>query len=223
MPSETDRLFAEGMDVLQVVARRIARRLGRRIPVDELLAHGRAALLDVVRSYDPSRSRFPTYARAKLTWAVLEGVRRESGWRTEIGRAMALSASERFADGTREGEGAPLEAPEEHARELGELLAGHAAAMALGLVAASDGPDPPLLDEGQSPEERAATAELAAAVRRAVHELPERERTLIERHYYGGERFDLIAQDLGISKSRASRLHAQGIAALSRSLRQDED
>lgn len=225
MPSDADRLFAEGMNLLQVVARRIWRRLGRRIPIDELLAHGRAALLEVIQSYDPGRASFHVYARSKLTWAILEGVRRETRWRTELGRAMALAASEHFADGTREQESAREvnDEPEAYARELGELLAGHAAAMVLGLVAPSDGPDPPLLDEAESPEERTATAELAAAVRRAVHELPERERILIERHYYGGERFDRIAQDLGISKSRASRLHAQGIAALSRALRQDED
>ncbi|HSN99555.1 MAG TPA: sigma-70 family RNA polymerase sigma factor [Candidatus Nanopelagicales bacterium] len=223
MPSETDRLFVDGMNVLQVVARRIARRLGRRVPVEDLLAIGRAALLDVVRSYDPSRSSFPTYARVKLTWAVLEGVRRESRWRSERSWVVALAASEQYAEATRQDEITPIDPQEDHQQQFGDLLAGHAAAMVLGLMAARDETDPGIADEGESPEERTAAAELAVAVRRAVEHLPERERALIERHYYGGERFDHIAEDLGISKSRASRLHAQGIAALSRALREEED
>ena len=49
--------------------------------------------------------------------------------------------------------------------------------------------------------------------------LPARERALIERHYFGGEPFDEIAKDLGISKSWASRLHTQAIQALAKALR----
>jgi RNA polymerase sigma factor for flagellar operon FliA len=90
--------------------------------------------------------------------------------------------------------------------------------MALGLVA-SHGDVAALPDEADSPEESASRAELAQAVRRAVQELPERERALVERHYFDGERFDRIAQDLGISKSWASRLHAQAIGRLSEQLR----
>jgi RNA polymerase sigma factor for flagellar operon FliA len=91
--------------------------------------------------------------------------------------------------------------------------------MVLGLAAAQGDLDASLADDTASPEDRTAAAEIAAEVRRAVEALPERERALIERHYYGGERFDAIAQDLGISKSRASRLHAQGIEQLSRVFR----
>ena len=36
----------------------------------------------------------------------------------------------------------------------------------------------------------------------------------MERHYYGGEPFDVIAADLGISKSWASRLHERAILAV---------
>ena len=52
-----------------------------------------------------------------------------------------------------------------------------------------------------------------------VRDLPDRERALIDRHYFGGEPFDEIAKDIGISKSWASRLHAQAIQKLAAALR----
>jgi RNA polymerase sigma factor for flagellar operon FliA len=202
------------MPVLQNVAKRIARRLGRRIPLDDLIALGHPALLNVARTYDPSRSTFAAYASVKIKWAIFDGIRRETRWRSVAARAGALAASARFAEGRSaddDAETAPTQ--EAHAARLGELLAGHAAAMALGLVA-SHGDVAAVPDASESPEERAVRAELVHAMRAAVSSLPERERILIERHYFGDERFDLIAQDLGISKSWASRLHAQALVRL---------
>ena len=75
-------------------------------------------------------------------------------------------------------------------------------------------------DDSGSPEEVTARAQVAASVRGALSDLPERERALVERHYYGGEAFEAIAEDLGISKSWASRLHERAIATLGKALRE---
>ncbi|EYF02404.1 sigma-70 family RNA polymerase sigma factor [Chondromyces apiculatus] len=214
-------LYTEGIHLSMAVARRLARRLGGRIPVDDLHASGNAALQAIVASYDPARSSFPSYARAKLTWAMLEGIRRERRFRLDAPRAGALAASERYAHAAREAGTPAPELPDDPAPAFRDLLAGHTAAMVLGMAAWSEAPELALPDQSDSPEERIASAEIAGVVRRAVQALPERERVLIERHYYGGERFDHIAEELGISKSRASRLHTQAIATLSRTLRDD--
>jgi RNA polymerase sigma factor for flagellar operon FliA len=222
VPTRADELLAEGLAVLQLVARRIARRLGHRIPLDDLMALGHPALIEITRSYNPARASFNAYARIKLRWAILDGIRRETRWRTERARACALSASERYAETEREGAGEAPQSQQACEEQLGRILSGHAAAMALGMSVARPDVDGAVAAGGESPEDGAARAELADAVRRAVRALPERERALIERHYYEGERFDRIAQDLGISKSRASRLHAQGIERLGDVLRARE-
>jgi RNA polymerase sigma factor FliA len=212
-----DQLVLQGMPVLRLMAKRIARRLGRRIPEEDLVALGHPALLDVARTYDPSRSSFPAYASTKIRWAIFDGIRRETRWRSVAARAGALAASARYTEGRSADDAETPPTQEAHAAQLGELLAGHAAAMALGLLS-SHGDVAAVADAAESPEEHVERAELAQAVRQAVSALPERERALVERHYYGGERFDLIAQDLGISKSWASRLHAQAIERLSAQL-----
>ncbi|WP_437280668.1 sigma-70 family RNA polymerase sigma factor [Sorangium sp. So ce375] len=219
MRTPEDRLLAEGLDLLQLVAKRIARRLGRRIPVEDLVALGHPALLDVVRTHDPSRSTFEAYAKRKIRWAIFDGVRRETRWRSAAARASALAASARFAEGRGADDDADAPATQEaYAARLGDLLAGHAAAMALGLLS-GQGDVAAVPDAADDPEERASRAELAQAVRHAVSELPDRERALVERHYFDDERFDQIAQDLGISKSWASRLHSQAIERLGELLR----
>ena len=48
--------------------------------------------------------------------------------------------------------------------------------------------------------------------------LDARERELVERHFFGGDRFDAIAGDLGFSKSWASRIYTRALARLRKAL-----
>ncbi|AKT42329.1 sigma-70 family RNA polymerase sigma factor [Chondromyces crocatus] len=222
MVSENHHLYVEGVNLLRIAARRLARRLGQRVPLDDLSSYGYSALPRIVSSYDSTRSSFATYARAKLNWAMLDGVKQERRWLFETARAGAIGASDRFAEAFDENEGAAFSLSGDAANQFSDLLAGHAAAMVLGMTVAREGIGLGLADGRGNPEEQTVAAEMAVTLRRAVQELPDRERALVERHYYDGERFDHIAQELGISKSRASRLHAQAIATLSRRLRESD-
>jgi DNA-directed RNA polymerase specialized sigma24 family protein len=51
-----------------------------------------------------------------------------------------------------------------------------------------------------------------------VQELPRRERLLVIGHYFHERRFDRVAEELGISKSWASRLHRRALRRLHRRL-----
>jgi RNA polymerase sigma factor for flagellar operon FliA len=53
-----------------------------------------------------------------------------------------------------------------------------------------------------------------------VARLPdERERSLIERHYFDDEQLSTIAEELGVSRPWASRLHARAIRNLATDFR----
>jgi RNA polymerase sigma factor for flagellar operon FliA len=58
-----------------------------------------------------------------------------------------------------------------------------------------------------------------SVVKTAIEDLPEEEATLVRRHYLGGERFDLVAKELGLSKSWASRLHTRAVKRLTKRLK----
>jgi RNA polymerase sigma factor for flagellar operon FliA len=210
---------AQGLPVVEAVSKKIARRLGGHVPVDDLRGIGNLALLEVARSYDPSRSSFSAYVASRLKWAIFDGLRRETHGRAAA-RLRAVMASEHYGDAfAAEPEPDAPTTLEEDQAQLAGLLDGHAAALALGLLAPGGEAPPP--DDDRTPEDQLARAELGRAVRGAVRGLPDLERAIIERHYYGGEPFDGIARDLGLSKSWVSRLHGRAIGALARSMRDD--
>jgi RNA polymerase sigma factor for flagellar operon FliA len=221
MPTEAD-LIREGLPVVEAVSKRVARRLGRLVHVDDLRSIAKIALYDVARSYDPDRAAFATYAAAKLKWAILDEVRRQTHGRSATARLNAVMASERFGDAfDTECSKADDEPPaiEDWQARLSAMLEGHAAALAVGL-AQSRTNVLRLADAQVNPEEEAARAELSVRLRQLVEALPDRQRALIERHYYKGELFEAIAEDLGISKSWASRLHERAITQLGKALRE---
>ena len=219
MVTEAD-LLREGLPVAEAVSKRVARRLGRLAEFEDLLSIAKIALYDVIRSYDPRRSAFAVYAAAKLKWAIFDEVRRQTHGRSEAARVNAIIASERFGEAF-DVEITPGDEPpsiEAWQGRLAAMLEGHAAALAVGLCQSSvDVLRVP--DAAASPEEDAARSEIAALLRRSIEALPDRERALIERHYFNGEPFETIAAGLGISKSWASRLHERAITALGKALR----
>jgi RNA polymerase sigma factor for flagellar operon FliA len=215
--AEVDRI-REGMAVVDAVAYRLARRLGPHVELEELRGIGRLALVGVNQSYDPARSAYAAYAANKLKWAIFDEVRRTTHARSATARLSAVMASERHLEHVADPDDATELSAEGFQSRLTGLLEEQAAAMALGL-STSRADAMSVSDDSSSPEEVTARAQVAESVRGALSDLPERERALVERHYYGGEAFEAIAEDLGISKSWASRLHDRAIATLGKALR----
>lgn len=73
--------------------------------------------------------------------------------------------------------------------------------------------------EPATPDEELERAELLHLTQKALGALSFREQELLRRHYFEGERFDHVAEELGISKSWASRIHTKALGRLARSLR----
>jgi RNA polymerase sigma factor FliA len=62
--------------------------------------------------------------------------------------------------------------------------------------------------------DRIDTSRLTAKLRDALAALPEKERALVTKHYWEGKNLLEAGAELGISKSWASRLHAQAVERL---------
>ncbi len=125
-------------------------------------------------------------------------------------------ASERLSHHDEYGPDEPGSSEEQHVTALDQTLNKHAAALAIGLISSRA----IVREAEETPEERTVKAQQYYAIRKTLPTLPDRERQLIERHYFEGEDFDTIAAELGISKSWASRLHAQAIEMLSEIFRE---
>jgi len=225
--SEELRRFESALDLVDAIARRIAREIGSSVELDELLSFGREGLLDAARKFDPGRGvPFRGYASFRVRGAILDGVRKSSRLpRRAHQRLRALDAAGRVSEGAAEdalAPAAPGATASDAQRALGDHLAAMATAIAMGLLASTghgdEGERVPV-DLHASPEEELAQAELLAVVRQSISELPHEEAELVRRHYLEGERFDHVAAELGLSKSWASRLHTRAIRRLTEKLR----
>lgn len=225
--SEVNALFDTGLELVDRIARRIAREMGARLSLDELLSFGREGLLDAARKFDADRGvPFRGYASIRIRGAIIDGVRTNARLpRRTHERLNALAAGNRVSEGAAEdalSPGAPASSAQEAERLLNDHLAAMATAMAVGMLAPTgfdeDG-ERTSLEAGDSPEEALGRAELMALVERSIAELPHQEQELVRRHYLEGERFDVVAKDLGFSKSWASRLHTRAIQRLTKRLR----
>ncbi len=219
--------FNATLELVEIIARQVARSIGAAVELDDLVAFGREGLLDAARRFDPERGvPFRSYANFRVRGAVLDGVRAMSRLpRRAHERINGLRAAARVSEGALEDASAsppPGASASDAERGLNEHLAAMATAMAVGLVAPATRDEHGELTNvstGDSPEEATARAELLAVVREAIDGLPSQEAELVRRHYLEGERFDHVARDLGLSKSWASRLHTRAIGRLGKRLR----
>lgn len=225
-PEVLERFGAE-LALVDIISRQVARQMGGAIELDDLRSFGREGLLDAARKFDSERGvPFRAYANFRVRGAIIDGVRSlaqlpRRAYERLNGMSAALKVSEGEADDRFTAPGDVTRAQADQA--LGEHLAAMAAAMAVGLIAPTgvgEQGEQVQVSVTDNPEEAVSRAQLLAAVESAINELPEEEAVLVRRHYLEGERFDHVAQALGLSKSWASRLHTRAMQRLAKRFQQ---
>jgi RNA polymerase sigma factor for flagellar operon FliA len=219
--------FESQLELVEIIARQTLRTLGSSVELDDLRSFGREGLLDAARKFDVARGvPFRAYANFRVRGAIIDGIRsmaqlpRRTHERLS-GMAAALKVSEGAADDTFGAPATPTRAQADQA--LGDHLAALTAAITVGLVAPAavgEGGEQIQISTAESPEEAFSRHELLSLVRGAIEQLPDEEAQLVRRHYLEGERFDQVAQSLGLSKSWASRLHTRAMQRLAKRLKE---
>jgi RNA polymerase sigma factor for flagellar operon FliA len=224
-PEVLARFHAE-LDLVDLNARQLVRRIGSGfVTLDDLRSFGQEGLLQAARTFDESRGvPFRRWANLRIRGTMIDGVRRWGSVPRRVYRELqAMSAADRVQEVYDEEDAANrAQTPEAADARLGTYLAGIATAIAVGTMVAA--PRANLDSEGRdvTPEDLVGNAELIARVKAIVTLLPDAERTLVERHYFGDETLDQAAASLGLSKSWGSRLHARAIDAIAKELRKKE-
>jgi RNA polymerase sigma factor for flagellar operon FliA len=214
--------FHRERDLVAVVAVQIKRQMGVPMSIPELRSFGDEGLLEAARTFDESRGvPFRRFANLRVRGAIIDGLR---SW-TDLPRRVyqqlrQLESADRVQEIFDEEDATnPTTTPEAADDRLSAYLAGIATAITLGTIAAtSGGGDEPETSE-PNPEEQATEAELRERLRQVVGSLPEAERTIVERHYFGGATLDEAAASMGLSKSWGSRLHARAVELITSRMR----
>lgn len=212
--------FEAELDLVDLVARQMARRMNPVVTLDDLRSFGREGLLRAARTFDASRGvPFRRWANVRVRGAMIDGVRQWGTLPRQAYRELkALEAGDALLEQYDEDDAArPATSAEDADSRLSSFLAGMATAIAVGTMGiAADEEDP-------TPEDLLGNAEMLERIRAAVAQLPDQERHMVERHYFEGERLDQAAASLGLSKSWGSRLHARAIELITQSLRASGD
>jgi RNA polymerase sigma factor FliA len=225
---ESRQLFNEHLELVEVAARKILRSLGGYRDLDSLRSFGQEGLLVAARRFDPARGiPFRAFAAYRVRGAIIDGIRKDSSLPRRTHQKLKLmDDSNAFGESSLEELSAPTPAGQTRAQAqhaLDDYLARVATAMAVGLVATTARADDgavTAVSPSAPPDEQLAQAELDVIVRRLVDDLPTEEAELVRRHYFEGERFDHVAQSLGLSKSWASRLHTRAVSRLTQRIRE---
>jgi RNA polymerase sigma factor FliA len=213
--------------LVRQIATKILKSLRRPIDLEDLMSDGSVGLLKAIDKFNLERGvKFETYATPVIRGAILNGIR-NLDWVPERirNRGRKLEEAERQFAYKHGRLGTPAEIAAEikvDVNEMYELIADLGCSYILSLdqpVNISDDSEISIMDtvedaEGTHPDLEFMFKEERELIREKINTLPERERAIIELHYFEGMSFERVTHILGISKQRVSQLHSKAIRNL---------
>ena len=192
------------------------------IEFDELVSLGNAGLAEAASRYEPERGvPFHNFAWYRVQGSIVDGLRKATNLPRRVWqRLIALRAANEYLEQRAERElGARQRgaSPPQGAAALTAVKDAMSAIRTMYVTSLEglrdkgfDAPDPTTAPAS----DRIDIGRLSEKLREALDALPERERALVTKHYWEGKNLLEAGAELGISKSWASRLHAQAVERL---------
>lgn len=220
--AERARLVEAHLDLAKKAAAMIYPRVRDHVEFDELVALGNAGLAEAAQRFEHDRgATFSTFAWYRVQGSIIDGLRRASNIpRRTWAKLMALRAASEYLENRADRDTGAAQrgatAPE-GADALAAMKSAMAAIRTMYVTSLEalraegfDTADP----SAAMPDDQLHTGRLSTKLRKALESLPEKERALVTKHYWEGKNLLEAGEELGISKSWASRLHAQAVERL---------
>lgn len=222
--SEVEALLLSSEDLVARVVGHL-QSSGIRADRDEMEAYGRQGLVEAAQRFDSSvGADFRRFAYFRVRGSVLDGMRKMGDWGRRGYERVTLLRAANEASRAQSEELSDVTAIS--ASEADQMLKRHMAAIAAAMTAGvfADhtivaGGEVVAVDDTQSAEDLLADMQMSSAVRSAIAELPPPEDEIVRRFYVEGDKMELIAEDLGRSKSWVSRVHTRALKRLGARLR----
>jgi RNA polymerase sigma factor FliA len=215
------QLVERHLDLARRAAAMIHPRVRDHVAFEELVALANAGLAEAASRYDPERgTAFATFAWYRVNGAIVDGLRKATQLpRRTWAKLVALRAANEYLEhradrdqGAAQRGTGPATGPDALAGVQQALSAIRTMYLTSLETIREAGFD--VADEAPAMADRLDGARLAARLREAIAGLPDRERALMTKHYWEGKNLLEAGAELGISKSWASRLHAQAVQRL---------
>ena len=221
-----DALLHDNLSLVHHVARKLLRRLADDADLDELVSAGTLGLMSAAESFDPSRGlAFSTFAVPRIRGAMLDELRRQDHVPRSVRRKTREMGQARESLMHALGR-APSN--DELAGALGvdrETLFRWSADVENAVHLPLDGHTRVTQDESPTraellgsdvelPDERMTREEQVTALRDAMLELDDQQRTVLALYYFENLRSREIGELLGVSESRVSQVRARALGVL---------
>ncbi len=209
------------LEIARKAAAMIFPRVRDHIEFEELVALGNVGLADAAAKFDASKgAAFSTYAWYRVQGAIVDGLRKQSNLPRRVwAKLVALRAAGDYLENRTDRDAGAAQKgtpPAQGADALAAIKSAMSAIRTMYVTSLETMREAGFDAADQSPraDERLDTGRLGAKIRDALAALPERERELVTKHYWEGKNLLEAGAELGISKSWASRLHAQAVERL---------
>ena len=191
------------------------------------MAYGCKGLVEAASRFDSQQGvAFSTFAYYRIRGAMLDGLR-AMGWysRADYARYRAEERATEYLRSLAEREGASAASAgqardaAETLAEIAEVLSSVATIHITSLEAAAAVTDERL----PPPDQQLERLHMQARARRALAKLPDKERRLLQLHYFEDMNLEVAGVQMGLSKSWVSRLHARAVDRLRKVLEEEEN
>jgi len=191
------------------------------VTFEELVALASTGLAEAASRYDPARGvTFATFAWYRVNGAIVDGLRKATQLpRRTWAKLVALRAANDYLETQAERQrgavqrGAPASTGATALAAVQHAMSAVRTMYVTSLETLRDrGFD--IVGEAPPPDHRIDASRLELRLREAIERLPDRERALVTKHYFEGKNLLEAGAELGMSKSWASRLHAQAVDKL---------
>ena len=209
------------LELVRKAAGMIYPRVRDHVEFDELVGLGNEGLAEAAKRYDPSRgATFATFAWYRVQGAIFDGLRRSTQLpRRTWAKLVALRAASEYLEHRAERDAgaaatgaAPPSGPDALAR-IKDAMSAIRTMYVTSLEAMTEADrDIPL--DAPPAEDALDARRLSRRIGEAIATLPDKERALMTKHYWEGKNLVEASTEMGISKSWASRLHAQAVERL---------
>lgn len=209
LPSLREQLIDRYLEMTRRIAANLySRRITDTVTFDDYLQYGRLGLIEAVDRYDPARgASFATFANYRIRGAILNGLERS----TESAAQLTQRRQQRLRERTQSLQEAVDTSGEEHLDPFAGLV-NMTVMLAIGYVLEDDGHwNPAGPDTSQDLYRSIELDRVRARVHLLVDALPERERLIVQQHYFEHVEFQVIAAQLEVTKGRVAQLHARAL------------
>ncbi|MGC4061437.1 MAG: sigma-70 family RNA polymerase sigma factor [Aquabacterium sp.] len=189
------------------------------VPFEEYVQFGAEGLLQAIQRYDPTLgAKFETYAQHRIKGAIMSGLEKSTEVNQQVAtlRRMAQERIDSLIDAADEGQPRPQVTDAQAAFD-------RLVNVSLGLAVAFMLDDSGLFQSGTATSwddgpNNLAYKQLQQRLMGAMNSLNDKERAVLEWHYFQHESFEVAAQQLGLSKGRISQLHRSALQKLRQAL-----